>query len=106
MYKNFTLVIPTYNSSKYMEELLNSALNLSTLNEVIITDDNSEKNEIEKLESIINFEKIKNLNIVFHKNNVSLGGFKNKLKGVELSSNEIIYQIDSDNVITKKLQNF
>ena len=46
MYKNFTLVIPTYNSSKYMEELLNSALNLSTLNEVIITDDNSEKNEI------------------------------------------------------------
>ena len=46
-------------------------------------------------------EKFKNLNIVFHKNNVSLGGFKNKLKGVELSSNEIIYQIDSDNVITK-----
>ena len=76
MYKNFTLVIPTYNSSKYMEELLNSALNLSTLNEVIITDDNSEKNEIEKLESIINLEKFKNLNIVFHKNNVSLGGFK------------------------------
>ena len=57
MYKNFTLVIPTYNSSKYMEELLNSALNLSTLNEVIITDDNSEKDEIEKLESIINLEK-------------------------------------------------
>ena len=51
MYKNFTLVIPTYNSSKYMEELLNSALNLSTLNEVIITDDNSEKNEIEKLDN-------------------------------------------------------
>ena len=106
MYKNFTLVIPTYNSSKYMEELLNSALNLSTLNEVIITDDNSEKNEIEKLESIINLEKFKNLNIVFHKNNVSLGGFKNKLKGVELSSNEIIYQIDSDNVITKKTTKF
>ena len=59
MYKNFTLVIPTYNSSKYMEELLNSALNLSTLNEVIITDDNSEKNEIEKLESIINLENLK-----------------------------------------------
>ena len=106
MYKNFTLVIPTHNSSKYMEELLDSALNLSTLNEIIITDDNSENGDIGNLENIINLKKFENLNIVFHRNNTSLGGFKNKLKGVELSSNEIIYQIDSDNVITKKTTKF
>ena len=53
MYKNFTLVIPTYNSSKYMEELLSSALKFLYLNEIIIVDDNSNQDEYDLLNKIV-----------------------------------------------------
>ena len=48
MYKNFSIVIPTYNSTKYLFELLKSTLKLVHLNEIIIIDDNSRKEEFEK----------------------------------------------------------
>ena len=106
MRNSFTLVIPTFNSSQYLEELLNSSLGLTYLNEIIIVDDNSKQSEVDIIENLITHEKYKNLNIRLEKNNVNLGGFKNKLKGVELSSNELIYQVDSDNVITRKTRKF
>ena len=106
MNKTFTLVIPTFNSSSYVEELIDSATNLKYLNEIIISDDCSESNEFEILKNLINKEKYKKLNIKLHKNSSNLGGFRNKLKGVELSSNELIYQVDSDNIISKKTEKF
>ncbi len=106
MRNSFTLVIPTFNSSQYLEELLNSSLGLTYLNEIIIVDDNSKQSEVDIIENLITHEKYKNLNIRLEKNNVNLGGFRNKLKGVELSSNELIYQVDSDNVITRKTRKF
>ena len=106
MYKNFSIVIPTYNSTKYLFELLKSTLKLVHLNEIIIIDDNSRKEEFEKINSICKENIFKNLNIKIFKNDENLGGFHNKLKGVTLSSNEVIYQIDSDNVIAKKTIKF
>ena len=106
MYKNFSIVIPTYNSTKYLFELLRSTLKLVHLNEIIIIDDNSRKEEFEKINSICKENIFKNLNIKIFKNDENLGGFHNKLKGVTLSSNEVIYQIDSDNVIAKKTIKF
>ena len=106
MYKNFSIVIPTYNSTKYLYELLRSTLKLVNLNEIIIIDDNSENEEFEKLKYICNENIFKNLNIKIIRNKQNLGGFNNKLKGVTLSSNEVIYQIDSDNVISKKTIKF
>lgn len=106
MNKTFTLVIPTFNSSSYVEELIDSAMNLKYLNEIIISDDCSESSEFEILKNLINKEKYKKLNIKLHKNSSNLGGFRNKLKGVELSSNELIYQVDSDNIISKKTEKF
>ena len=106
MYKNFTLVIPTYNSSKYMEELLNSALKFLYLNEIIIVDDNSNQDEYDLLNKIVSLNKFNSLNIKLYRNEDSLGGFKNKLAGVKLSTNELIYQIDSDNVISRKTIKF
>tara|TARA_Y100000816_G_scaffold89247_1_gene61540 strand:- start:4002 stop:5615 length:1614 start_codon:yes stop_codon:yes gene_type:complete len=106
MRNSFTLVIPTFNSSQYLEELLNSSLGLTYLNEIIIVDDNSKQSEVDIIEKLITREKYKNLNIRLEKNNANLGGFRNKLKGVKLSSNELIYQVDSDNVITKKTRKF
>lgn len=106
MNKYFTLVIPTFNSSSFVEELIDSSLNLKHLNEIVITDDNSKISEFEKLTNLIDNEKYKNLNIKLYKNDINLGGFRNKLKGVELSSNDLIYQVDSDNIISKKTTKF
>ena len=63
MYRNFTIVIPTYNSSKYLEELLSSALYLKHLNELIIVDDNSKDVEFKQLLNIIEKHKYQKLNI-------------------------------------------
>ncbi len=106
MRNSFTLVIPTFNSSQYLEELLDSSLGLKYLNEIIIVDDNSEQSEVSIIEKLLVSEKYKDLNIRLKKNIENLGGFRNKLQGVELSSNEIIYQVDSDNVITKRTRKF
>lgn len=106
MYKNFTIVIPTYNSSTYVDELLSSTLDLIHLNEVIIVDDKSTSEEFNELMAIVGKEKYKNLNIKISQNEVNLGGFRNKRKGVSLSTNEVIYQVDSDNVLTKKTIKF
>ena len=78
MRNSFTLVIPTFNSSQYLEELLNSSLGLTYLNEIIIVDDNSKQSEVDIIENLITHEKYKNLNIRLEKNNVNLGGFRNK----------------------------
>ena len=106
MYKNFTIVIPTYNSSTYVDELLSSTLDLIHLNEVIIVDDKSTPEEFNELMAIVGKEKYKNLNIKISQNEVNLGGFRNKRRGVSLSTNEVIYQVDSDNVLTKKTIKF
>ena len=106
MNSNFTLVVPTFNSSRYVEELLDSALKLNNLNEVIVSDDNSSREDVELLEKIVNLKKFENLNIKLYKNKNNLGGFRNKLNGVSLSSNELIYQVDSDNVISTKTIRF
>ena len=106
MYKNFTIVIPTYNSSTYVDELLSSTLDLIHLNEVIIVDDKSTPEEFNELMAIVGKEKYKNLNVKISQNEVNLGGFRNKRRGVSLSTNEVIYQVDSDNVLTKKTIKF
>jgi len=60
MNKNFTLVIPTFNSSSYVEELIDSSLKLKYLNEIVITDDNSKISEFKKLTKLISKDKYKN----------------------------------------------
>ena len=60
MNKYFTLVIPTFNSSSFVEELIDSSLNLKHLNEIVITDDNSKISEFKKLTKLISKDKYKN----------------------------------------------
>ena len=40
------------------------------------------------------------------RNDVNLGGFFNKYNGVKESSNELIYQLDTDNLLTKNTIKF
>ncbi len=104
--KYFSVVIPTYNSSKYLRELLQSLKNLKFLNDVVITDDCSHSDEYKNLIEIIKEVEFKDLNISLSRNEYNIGGFKNKYKGIELAKNKIVYQVDSDNVITKRTKNF
>jgi len=104
--KNISLAIPTYNSSKYLEELFISCFDSFKeipFNEVVINDDKSNEKEFKKIISIVNVysSKYSEINFEINQNNKNLGGFRNKYLTVKKCSNNVIYQIDSDNLIRK-----
>ena len=103
MYK-FSVAIPTYNSSTYLEECIYGFKNSNFLDEIIVGDDCSEINEIKKIQKIIHQAK-KNLpfDIKLLKNEQNIGAYKNKYKLIEASKNDWVYQIDSDNVPFPKI---
>ena len=47
--KNFSVAIPTYNSSKYVKDLLNKLTKLRYLNDIVIVDDSSEAEQQKEL---------------------------------------------------------
>lgn len=73
-FKKISIVIPCYNESKTIEELLNRVLKADTLDlekEIIVVDDGSidgTKSILEKYKEIYNFK------IIFHKKNQGKGG--------------------------------
>ena len=72
--------IPTYNSSKYLQSCINSVINLRCLDELIISDDSSDKNELEQIKRIVgSFEKKINKEIKVFTNPRNLGAYENKL---------------------------
>ena len=104
--KKVTLVLPTFNSSFYLEKILKSRY-LNFFDEVIITDDFSTEAEYEQIKKIL--KKYLSKHKISHKlirNELNLGGFFNKYNGVKESSNELIYQLDTDNLLTKSTINF
>tara|TARA_X000001036_G_scaffold440085_1_gene494294 strand:+ start:694 stop:1572 length:879 start_codon:yes stop_codon:yes gene_type:complete len=103
--KNFISVgIPTYNSSNYLNECIKSVISKKRINQIIISDDKSKENEIEKIEEIIKkFKDNSNKDIRLIKNNANLGAFANKLKLIKESTNNFVYILDSDNIAGKNL---
>ena len=100
--KNISVAIPTYNSSKYLAEALNSLLKFKCVDEVVIQDDGSGNKEKEAIKNIVNgFEK--KLDITFHFNEKNLGAFQNKYLSIQNCKNEFVYQLDSDNVVACNL---
>lgn len=99
-----TVGIPTYNSSVYLSDCLQSVLECKSVNEVIISDDGSCKNEINEIEKIVEFFKIKyKKNIFLFKQNTNVGAFINKLSIFDKSMNDFVYLLDSDNIAAKNL---
>ncbi len=93
-----SIAIPTYNSSKYLHSCLKSFLKFKAVNEIIIHDDYSSLEEYKKIKNIAN--KVSNkVNIEVYRNKSNLGAYKNKYKNIEKCSNDLVYQIDSDNII-------
>jgi len=99
--KKISLAIPTYFSSKYLPVLLKSASNSKFIDEIVISDDSADALETEAIKKII--KKFNNKNIIFIENPANKGAFDNKYQAISKCSNEIVYQIDSDNITGKNL---
>ena len=98
---NLSIAIPTFNSSKYLLELLNQVKKINKVNEIVIQDDASDENDYHQIIEIVeNFKRSNNIEIELNRNEFNLGGFKNKYLTVENCKNDIVYQIDSDNIIS------
>lgn len=89
--KKVSVIIPVYNSSKYLKECIDSVLNQTYKNlEVIIVDDKSTDNSID----IINSYKDKRMKLIRLKKNSGVSICRNK--GIESSCGDYISFIDSD----------
>ena len=91
MDKKFSIIIPNYNKEDYVEETLNSIFNQTYKNyEVIVIDDASSDNSIEK---------IKKFDVrLFHTNRKMAGGARNV--GLDNATGDYILFLDSDDYFT------
>ncbi|WP_412518514.1 glycosyltransferase family 2 protein [Staphylococcus simulans] len=96
-----SVILPVYNAGDYIEECLDSLLNQTIGEEnleVILIDDASTDNSVEKIKNFKN--KFTNLVLYqFKKNNGSPGKPRNK--GVSLATGEFIHFMDPDDVLYK-----
>lgn len=95
MCKKISVIVPIYNSSKYLDRCLNSIVNQSYLNiEILLIDDGSTDNSLE----ICNKFAIKDKRIkVFHKENNGVSAARND--GIEYSTGDYIAFVDSDDYL-------
>jgi len=98
-----SLAIPTHFSSKYLSILLKSIRNTELISEIVISDDSNNLYEIENIKKIISKYQNSHINFVFSQNLSNQGAFNNKYDVISKCSNEIVYQIDSDNIAAKNL---
>jgi glycosyltransferase involved in cell wall biosynthesis len=104
--KKYTVAIPTYNSSDYLKECIYGFKNSQFLDEIIVSDDCSKLEELEKIRNIIKQASKKlNFEIKLMESSKNNGAFINKYNLILASRNEWVYQIDSDNVPFPKIDN-
>jgi len=90
-----SLAIPFYNTSQYFEEAVEHGLDNDFVKEIIVNDDCSTEEEWKKLNNIV--DSLNNSKIKLFRNELNLGGFRNKYTAVKNSSCDWIYLLDSDN---------
>ena len=89
--KKVSVIVPVYNSSKYLEECINSVIKQTYKNlEIIIVNDKSTDNSL----SIINLFNDKRIKVINLDENSGVSNARNK--GVELSTGDLICFLDSD----------
>lgn len=98
MKNQISIIIPVYNSEKYIEKCLNSVLNQSYKNlEIICINDGSTDNSEEIIKK---YKKIDKRIILFNKNNSGVSDTRNF--GISKSSGNYIMFLDSDDYIEEK----
>lgn len=98
-----SLAIPTHFSSKYLSTLLKSISNTELISEIVISDDSNNLHEDENIKKIISKYQNSHINFVYFQNLSNQGAFSNKYDVISNCSNDIVYQIDSDNILAKNL---
>ena len=89
-----SIILPNYNSHKYISDTLDSIINQSYKNwELVLIDDGSDKNTKEILN---NYIQEKNIKIIFLKKNMGTAFCRNY--ALRLSSSEYVAFIDSDDI--------
>lgn len=92
-----SIIIPVYNSEKYIRRCLNSILNQTFQDfEIILIDDNSKDNSLKIISEIEETHKDK-IKVLKNDKNVGAGASRNK--GLKIASGEYITFIDSDDYI-------
>jgi glycosyltransferase involved in cell wall biosynthesis len=97
---NISFIIPAYNCEKTIKESVDSIINDNYENgdEIIIVDDKSTDDTL----NIINDLSLKNQSIKIVKHEKNLGGASARNTAVKNSNNNLIFCLDSDNILEKK----
>ncbi len=91
-----SIIIPVFNAEDTLLETLNSVANSGIKDqEIIIIDDFSTDRSLE----IINVFKSKNDNVKISRNPRNLGGGATRNVGVDIASNDLIFILDSDDIL-------
>ena len=93
--KKVSVIIPMHNSSKYLEECIDSVLNQTYSNiEIIVVDDNSNDNSVDIVES----KKDNRIKLIMLDQNVGVAKARNI--GIDAASGNLICFLDSDDYWT------
>lgn len=95
MIKDYSVIIPTKDQSIYLEDSINSVLNQTiSPREIILINDNSEDDTLQRSETIFKNRNFKNFKIL--NNHVSLGPAKSRNIGIMNNKSEFVAFLDSD----------
>lgn len=104
--KELSIIIPIYNGSKYINNLINNVVNLNKNidYEIILVNDNSKDNSKLACESIINSNS--NINITLINNDENIGVAESRNKGLEIAKGKYITFVDQDDKLTKEYSSY
>ncbi len=89
-----SIIIPTYNRTEYLKKAIQSALNQTYKEiEVIVVDDNKNKPEIREWVEMLMKEYPQ---VLYVQNDKNLGGGRNRNRGIEAATGELIAFLDDD----------
>ena len=94
--KKLSILIPAYNVENYIEECVNSVLDLDTNYEIIIINDGSTDNTLKILNKYKKYEYIK----IINQNNMRISRTRNNL--LKEAKGKYIFFLDSDDFINKE----
>ena len=98
MFPLFSLIIPIYNSEKYLFECINSVIEQQFDNfEIILVDDFSTDQSIKIAKSFL--KKNKNIKIIRNKKNEGVSVCRNK--GIKIAKGKYIIFVDSDDFLLR-----